>query len=229
MYAVYEDDPYVVACARALHHCEIVIDGDTLTLTAVNAENKEIIDSFTLVGATDEDAPTPNPMEWAMVPTADTTSIAMVAAEATDPSGVEYYFTCAAGGGHDSGWQDSTEYTDTDIAPGATYTYTVKARDKSLNRNETDASSEASATLDADIVNIIKAEYSASKEELKVEATSNVGGDVILTVVGYGDMTYSSTTDKHKYSGKPVADPGETVIVRSTGGGQDTEKVRPKN
>ena len=70
----------------------------------------------------------------------------MMATTATDTSGVEYYFECTAGGGNDSGWQDSTTYIDTGLTPETSYTYRVKARDKSANQNETGWSSEASAT-----------------------------------------------------------------------------------
>jgi hypothetical protein len=104
--------------------------------------------------AEDTTAPTPDPMTWATVPYATGTfSIAMVAATASDPSSVKYYFTCTAGGGNDSGWQDTTTYEDTGLAPNTTYTYTVKARDESNSQNETASSTEASATnqLPADI------------------------------------------------------------------------------
>jgi hypothetical protein len=96
------------------------------------------------------DPPTPDPMTWATVPYATgPSSIAMVATTATDVSGVEYNFTCTAGGGNDSGWQDSTTYEDTGLNPETTYTYTVTARDKSANQNETAPSTAESATTDA--------------------------------------------------------------------------------
>jgi len=95
----------------------------------------------------DTDPPMPNPMTWATPPYATgTTSIAMVATTAFDPSGVEYYFTCTEGGGHDSGWQDSASYEDTGLTPGTQYTYTVTARDKSVNQNATATSTAESAT-----------------------------------------------------------------------------------
>ena len=69
----------------------------------------------------------------------------MVATKAKYVSGAEYYFTCTSGGGHDSGWQRSISYKDTGLALGTQYTYTVKARDMSVNYNETAASAGASA------------------------------------------------------------------------------------
>jgi hypothetical protein len=98
----------------------------------------------------DEAAPTPNPMTWATVPYATgENSIAMTATIASDVSGVEYYFTNVTVTGHNSGWQDSPTYEDMGLDPEMPYTYTVKARDKSENLNETAASAEASATTDA--------------------------------------------------------------------------------
>ena len=61
----------------------------------------------------------------------------MTAATASDRSGVEYYFGCTSGGGHDSGWQSCPDYEDTGLAPDTLYTYTVTARDKSNNKNAT--------------------------------------------------------------------------------------------
>lgn len=92
--------------------------------------------------------PLPNPMTWATVPYATSTSaISMSATTAvtSDNSGVEYYFDCLTAGGHDSGWQNGTNYTDTNLAPNAQYTYRVKARNK-VNLVETDYSVNRSAT-----------------------------------------------------------------------------------
>jgi len=98
----------------------------------------------------DTTAPTPDPMTWATQPySTGSSSISMTATTASDDSGVEYYFECTAGGGNDSGWQDSTTYEDTGLSASTQYTYRVKARDKSANQNETGSSSSQSATTDS--------------------------------------------------------------------------------
>jgi hypothetical protein len=95
----------------------------------------------------DETPPAPDPMTWAQAPTAlDQNTVSMTATTASDPSGVEYFFSCTTHAGHDSGWQDAPTYTDTGLDPDTTYTYTVTARDKSANLNETAPSAPASAT-----------------------------------------------------------------------------------
>jgi hypothetical protein len=98
----------------------------------------------------DDTAPTPDPMAWATPPYATgSTSIMMEATIASDISGVEYYFECILGSGHDSGWQNSLFYEDVGLDTNTQYTYRVKARDRSVNHNETAYSPEGSATTDA--------------------------------------------------------------------------------
>ena len=98
---------------------------------------------------TDPYAPSPDPMSFAIVPAAASSeTITMTAAQATDISDVEYYFTNTAGGngGNDSGWQDGRVFTDTGLTPETSYTYTVMARDQSPNQNATAPSAALSAT-----------------------------------------------------------------------------------
>jgi glucuronoarabinoxylan endo-1,4-beta-xylanase len=106
----------------------------------------EVRSATTWSTGTDFDPPSPNPPIWYIVPTAtDSNTIVMVASSTTDASGVEYYFNCLTAGGHDSGWQDSNAFEDTNLSPNTQYTYRLKARDKSVNHNETGWSSEVSA------------------------------------------------------------------------------------
>jgi hypothetical protein len=95
----------------------------------------------------DTTPPDPNIMTWASEPNAipGMNSITMTATTALDPSGVEYYFKNVTLPTHNSNWQNSSTYVDTELQPGTEYTYQVKARDKSPNQNETQYSVAASA------------------------------------------------------------------------------------
>ena len=107
----------------------------TVTATALSSDTGDVV------------APSPDPMTFASAPVAlSDQAISMTATTATDDSGIEYYFTCTAGGGNDSGWQSGTTYVDTGLAASTLYTYTVTARDTSILYNETAASAPASAT-----------------------------------------------------------------------------------
>ena len=86
--------------------------------------------------AVDNSAPTPNPSTWATEPYAvGALSIKMTATTASDANGVQYYFKCVAGGGHDSGWQDSPTYQDNGLVADTSYSYQVQTRDKSSKQN----------------------------------------------------------------------------------------------
>ena len=101
--------------------------------------------------APDTTAPTPDPMTFATPPAAlGETSITMTATTASDPSGVEYFFECTAGGGHSSAWQDSPTYTDTGLTAATQYGYRVRARDKSAAQTATEWSATISATTAPD-------------------------------------------------------------------------------
>jgi hypothetical protein len=102
--------------------------------------------------ATETDPPTPDPMTWASVPapsaTQGSSQIDMTATTASDESGVEYYFANVTDPNHDSGWQSSASYSDTGLSEATQYCYQVKARDLSLNHNETAWSTTECATTE---------------------------------------------------------------------------------
>ncbi|WP_168441897.1 endonuclease/exonuclease/phosphatase family protein [Pontiella desulfatans] len=125
----------------------------------------DLSDHPALWAALDLQAPAPDPMQWASAPAANGASaLSMEAAAASDPYEVEYYFsnTTIADGSHDSGWQNSPTYLDSDLTQGTTYSYTVTARDKSANANATQPSAAASAVA---IINYIVPPYAESFED----------------------------------------------------------------
>jgi hypothetical protein len=100
----------------------------------------------------DVTAPTPDPMTWVQVPTpSSSTGVYMRASTASDISFVEYFFTNTVNG-NTSGWIDDSNWQDTGLTDGVTYTYQVKARDKSANSNETAWSSAENVVANSNIV-----------------------------------------------------------------------------
>ncbi|MEM7390809.1 MAG: Ig-like domain-containing protein [Verrucomicrobiota bacterium] len=101
-------------------------------------------------------APLPNAARWFVAPyQSGPGAIRMTAQGGFEASGVEYAFTSVSGGGNHSGWQDSPTYTDTGLIQGQSYTYTVKARDKSAARNQTAESDARAAVVEAGIRSLL--------------------------------------------------------------------------
>ena len=128
-----------------------LVPGDEIWIEASSHEDDfartDCIDIVAVPTDDDFTSPTPNPMTWAIAPNAISSSkITMTASTAHDENGVKYYFECITPGGHDSGWQYSPVYTDTGLTNNTSYTYKVKARDRSANLNETSYSTEQTAT-----------------------------------------------------------------------------------
>jgi len=97
--------------------------------------------------AADTIVPVPNPLTWSVLPysTGDA-SISMTATTALDASGVEYYFANLTDPAHDSGWQTDSVYNDVGLSADTSYSYTVTARDLSVNHNQGGVSTSESAT-----------------------------------------------------------------------------------
>ena len=159
----------------------------------------------------DTTLPTPDPMEWAVEPNAiGGTSISMTAETATDDSGVEYFFECTAGGGSDSGWQDSTTYTDIDLSPTTSYSYKVKARDKSTNLNETAYSTVKSATTTEGNYFYVDPVTGSMSNDGSAEFPWSTLEEVFAD--GLIESRYESGTIKNP--GAPVKK-GDTIVLRS--------------
>ena len=110
-------------------------------------------------GTPDTTPPTPNPATFASAPSADSSSaISMTATEGTDVSfPVEYLFTETSGnpGATSSGWQVSPSYTDSDLTPDTTYTYTVTMRDAPGNTGTPSAGASATTIDGPVLINVV--------------------------------------------------------------------------
>ncbi len=134
-------------------------------------------------------APTPNPMTFASVPTAtSSTSITMTATTAIDDEGsaVEYRFRELSGmaGGASSGWQPSVNYTNSGLSPLTMYSYDVTARD-ALGNETVPSSSSSATTPDTPSSNIL----------LETGVVSGVGSSWITVNLGssYTSMVVVAT------------------------------------
>jgi PKD repeat protein len=78
----------------------------------------------------------------------------------------------------------------------------------------------------ADTITISKAEWKANRGELKVEGTSTGAPAAVLTVVGFGEMTYDAGKNTYKFVLRPVNSYPGTVTVTSSLGGSATKAVR---
>jgi fibronectin type 3 domain-containing protein len=120
----------------------------------------------------------------------------------------------------------SSAYTDSTVSNGTTYYYVVTAEDSA--GNESGYSNQASATPQApDTVTIVTATYTTRNSTLYLEATSSQQPAAVLTVVGFGQMTWKNNKQLYTLSKKPVSNPG-TVTVTSSLGGSDTKTVTVK-
>ncbi|MCP4656410.1 MAG: hypothetical protein GY856_13435, partial [bacterium] len=129
------------------------------------------------------------------------------------------------GGGEFQGNQAGTGFDPGTLANATTYYWRVDE----VNAQGTTAGAVWSFTTEpvgqGDTVTITKAEWKSDKQELKVESTSSDQPAAVLTVVGWGQMTWKN--GKYEYKKKPVANPG-TVTVESSSGGSDTATVKER-
>ncbi len=72
---------------------------------------------------------------------------------------------------------------------------------------------------------ILSAQYKPDRKEFKVQATSSVQPDAVLTVVGFGQMTFKN--GKYELKIRPVPNP-RTVTVTSSFGGSETKIVHSR-
>jgi pectinesterase len=139
----------------------LTMPADSATIAAFNMPN---VLNMPGVGAwmpsyadtsADHTSPAPDPMTWASAPAMSNARTAvMTATLAADTSGVEYYFENVTDPNHNSGWQSSNSYSDTNLNMGVTYTWHVRSRDLSVNQNATGWSADASVTMPVSAVQV---------------------------------------------------------------------------
>ena len=157
-------------------------------------------------------APSPDPMTWQIPPhPTNDRSISMTATTAYDPDGVEYYFRCLSNSDHDSGWQESPAYVATDLRLNTEYVFTVRARDKSSDKNETAPSLPASVVTPSFVIlDDFEVYYGNSRyaddpfdgNHLLAnnwkDGTTNATGSLILPYpVGYLEVTFDNSAPPH--------------------------------
>jgi hypothetical protein len=134
------------------------LETDTEYSYRVKARNKinlietAFSDWYSTRTSPDLQPPDPDPATWATEPYAvSPVSIRMEATIASDQSGVEYYFDCTSNLAYSSQWQDSPVYevstTSLQELPKDLYSFVVRVRDKSPNRNTTGDSKEVTVDL----------------------------------------------------------------------------------
>ena len=158
------------------------------------------------------------------------TAIQMSATRPTDKAvWFEYYFKCASGKGHDSGWISSNRFTDCDLMPGA-YSYTVKTRNK--DGKESVACAPVSATISVPAA-APKAAFASAPKGISDSAIKMVAAK---PADAFGKVEYKFTrdgvtsgwqagptwTDKNLQSGRNYS---YTVEVRDSRGKSSTSQA----
>ena len=125
---------------------------------------------------------------------------------------------------------NSTYYVVTGLASSTAYDFQVCAFDD-LSQSMCQTTDSPITTLEdgvqQEVVTITLAQYKTKAKQLVVEATSSLQPQAVLTLVGYGEMTYSAADGLYIYQAK-AGNPGNSVTVTSDLGGRATAAVNRK-
>jgi M6 family metalloprotease-like protein len=112
---------------------------------------------------------------------------------------------------------NSIDYVVTGLAPSTAYDFQVCAFDDS-SQSMCETTYSPITTLEdgvqQEVVTITLAQYKTKAKQLQVKAISSLQPQAVLTLVGYGEMTYSAADGLYIYQAK-AGDPGNTVTVTS--------------
>ena len=170
----------------------------------------------------DSTPPNPNPAQWQTEPyPVPPSSIRMVAATASDPSGVEYYFQCTSNPQYNSNWQDSPEYLATSL-PKGTHSFVVRVRDKSPNKNTTGDSAVISVDLQGPNPDPMQWAPGGEPKEVYRGGGTLVGYWAVMTAVEATDPSgaveyYFLCTTKSEYSSGWQSSPTYEVQIGRKG------------
>ena len=163
-----------------------------------NENNWSPLATINLTSAGDIFPPSPSPMTFAIAPAAQNEqSITMTATTATDVNGAEYYFENITNSTN-SGWRDSPVYTEINLLPLTSYTYRVRARDKSAGQNATAFSATATANT-ADLPDETPPQLT-DLSPVDGSLVSNLGANLVATFdepvkAGSGSITLKNLTN----------------------------------
>jgi hypothetical protein len=125
---------------------------------------------------------------------------------------------------------NSNGYMVTGLTPITAYDFQVCASDDS-SQSMCETTDSSITTLEdgvqQEVVTITLTQYKTKAKQLLVEAISSLQPQAVLTLVGYGEMTYSAADGLYIYQAK-AGDPGNTVTVISDLGGSATAPVHQK-
>ena len=79
-----------------------------------------------------------------------------------------------------------------------------------------------------DLVTITKAEWRSSRNLLKIEATSDLSPDAVLSVDGLGAMSYQANKNKYVFESRSLSENPGNVTVSSSLGGAATSAVQQR-
>ncbi len=195
--------------------------GEPCEIHTIELEPGDTTAEFVLVTDLNEpepdfNAPEPNIMTWASLPTAiGSSTITMTATTAEDDSPpVYYYFECITDGDANSDWQRDETYVAEGLNPSTSYTFRIKARDSSANHNETDWSTEETATTeppgtDVEIIGdwtsgLSHTEVTGTNRALLFFAHVEEAGAIELLSVTYGGQPMTKIIERDVSSGSPT-------------------------